>query len=153
MSLRRGSVAFWTRRCVGSKNTVVLREEFSRVLKSHHLQAQPEAKAKNAGNVGWGLAKSCRQVNGRALPCAHTHSLPASPPGPPANENSLMRLLLGDSYSDVNQASPQVLNGAFSFQGHKAAFDSFNVQEFPGHKEGQVQALRSSQLVGIQTCS
>lgn len=74
-----------------------------------------------------------------------THSRPL-PPGPLANENRFIRLLLEESCSAVNLAFPQVLNGASSFQGQEAEFDSLNAQEvltmarccakFPGHKEG-----------------
>lgn len=57
-----------------------------------------------------------------------THSCPL-PAGPLANENRFIRLLLGESCSAVKLASPQVLNGASSFHGQEAGFDSLNIQE------------------------
>lgn len=121
---------FWTGRCVGTQDTGVLSQDFCRILRSHPWAdpTSPEAEAmqhpRSEGALS-GSRQSSPQHSDTQTP-THSRSLP---PGPLANESRLIRLLLGKSCSAVNLASPQVLNGASSFQSQEAGFDSPNIQE------------------------
>lgn len=44
--LKTGRMTFWTGCCVGSQDTGVQGQDFSRILRSHHLQTQPVQKQK-----------------------------------------------------------------------------------------------------------
>lgn len=124
-------MTFWRGLCVGLQDTGLLSQDFCRILRTHPWAdpTSPEAEARTQHpRLEGALAGSWRSSPQHSDTQTPTHSR-SLPPRPLANESRFIRLLLGESCSAVNLASPQVLNGASNFQSQEAGFDSLNIRE------------------------